>query len=142
MPEARIGGGSEYLLLTPPAPGTPALAVAALALSGLHAVTTIQEHWSGGFEDLAKFFGSIEKSWRGWRGARSWESLEGELRLIATHHGGVIRLRVTIRRFAFDRGNEGWTAGGDLVIEPGEQLTRIAREVAAFASPDPEHRAH
>jgi len=136
MPEARIGGQSECLLLTPPAPGTPAQAVAVLALSGLHAVTAIQEHWSGGFEDLAQFFGSMEKSWRGWRGTRSWESLEGELRLTATHHGGVIQLRVTIRRFAFDRGNDGWTAEGDLVIEPGEELTRITREVIAFATPN------
>ena len=103
MPEARIGGQSEYLLLTPPAPGGPTQAVAALTLSGLHAVTAIEEHWSGGFEDLSKFFGSIEKSWRGWRGTRSWESLEGELRLIATHHGGVIQLKVTIRKLAFDR---------------------------------------
>ncbi|WP_341994647.1 DUF6228 family protein [Microbacterium sp. LWH7-1.2] len=142
MPEARIGGQSEYLLLTPPAPGTPTQAAATLALSGLHAVTAIQEHWSGGFEYLAKFFASMEKSWRGWRGTRSWKSLEGELRLNATHHGGVIQLKVTIRRFAFDRGNEGWTVEGDLLIEPGEELTRITREVAAFARPDPGHRVH
>ena len=134
MPEARIGGQSEYLLLTPPAPGSPTQAVAVLALSGLNAVAAVEENVGAGFTDLAKFFASMEKSWRGWRGTRTWQSLEGELSLIAVHHGGVIQLKVSLRRSAFDRGNAGWSAEGDLVIEPGEELTRIAREVAAFAN--------
>jgi hypothetical protein len=65
MPEARIGGQSEYLLLTPPAPHSPTQAVAVIALSGLNAVTAIETNWSRGFRDLAKFFASMEKSWRG-----------------------------------------------------------------------------
>lgn len=134
MPEVRIGGPSQYLLLTPPAPDAPTQAVAVLALSGLNAVIAIEEDVSRGFEDLATFFKSMEKSWRGWRGTRNWESLEGELRLTATHQGGAIQLRVAIRRRGFDGGSDGWTVEGDVVIEPGEQLTRIAREVAAFAA--------
>ncbi|WP_208109470.1 DUF6228 family protein [Microbacterium sp. BK668] len=133
MPEARIGGRSEYLSLTPPAPATPTQAVAILALGGLHACTTVEEHWGGGFEDLVKFFESMEKSWRGWRETKSWESLEGELRLVAIHRGGHIQLKVTMRRSALDGGNDGWLAEGDLEIEPGEELTRVARDVAAFA---------
>ncbi|TQJ32638.1 DUF6228 family protein [Microbacterium sp. SLBN-146] len=131
MPEARIGGPSEYLLLTPPAPDAPTQAVAVLALSGLNAVIAIEEDFRGGLEGLRTFFGSMEKSWRGWRGTRNWESLEGELRLAATHQGSVIQLKVTIRR-GLNQGNDGWTVEGDLILEPGEQLTRIAREVAAF----------
>ncbi len=134
MPEARVGGQSEYLLLTPPGPGTPTQAVATLALNGLNAVTTVEQHWGDGFKDLAEFFASMEKSWRGWSGTRAWQSLEGELSLGAHHHGGVIQLKVSIRRWAFDRGNDGWSAEGDLIIEPGEELARITREVVAFAN--------
>lgn len=55
---------------------------------------------------------------------------------MAAHHGGTIQLKVAIRHQAFDRGNDGWAAEGDLIIEPGEELTRIAHEVAAFADLD------
>jgi hypothetical protein len=132
MSEARVGGQSEYLLLTPPVPTTPTHAVAVLVLSGLEAGTPVEDV-SGGFTDLVTFFESMEKSWRGWRGTRIWESLEGELHLVASHRGGTIQLKVTIRRPALDGRNDGWVAEGILAIEPGEELTRIAREVAAFA---------
>lgn len=137
MPEVRIGGPSEYLLLMPPTPDSPTQAVAVLALSGLNAVIAVEEDVSGGFDDLATFFRSMEKSWRGWRGTRNWESLEGELRLTATHRGGVIQLRVAIRRLGLDQGSDGWIVEGDVMIEPGEQLTRIAGEIAAFAAAEP-----
>jgi hypothetical protein len=61
--------------------------------------------------------------------------VEGELRLIAIHRGGVIQLKVMMRSAASERGNDGWTAEGDLAIEPGEELTRITRAITAFANP-------
>lgn len=133
MPEARIGGQYEHLLLTPPEPGTPTSAMAVLALGGLNAVTTVEQRWDGGFMDLARFFSSMEQAWRGWTGTRTWQSAEGELNLDAYHHGGRIQLKVTVRRWAPGPGSDGWTASGDILIEPGEELTLIAREVAAFA---------
>ncbi|WP_407921958.1 DUF6228 family protein [Acidipropionibacterium acidipropionici] len=33
-----------------------------------------------------------------WQGVREWESLEGDMRIEANHHGGHIQLRVTLRR--------------------------------------------
>lgn len=135
MQQARIGGGSRYLFLAPPAPGRPTQALATLVLDGLSASVPVEEHYGGGFKDLAAFFASMERSWRGWRGVRTWKSLEGELTLAAEHRGGVIELKTTLQRQAFERGSVEWTVHGLLTIEPGEELTRICQDVAAFARP-------
>lgn len=131
--QARTGGESRYLLLAPPNPGRPTQALATLALDGLSASVPVEEHYGGGFKDLVAFFASMERSWRGWRGVRTWESLEGELTLVAEHRGGVIELKATLQRQAFGRGGDEWTVQGLLTIEPGEELTRICQDVAAFA---------
>ena len=60
---------------------------------------------------------------------RRWESIEGDLRIEARHQYGHVQLRVTLRRARADWGNEGWSATGDLTIEPGEQLTEVAQDV-------------
>ncbi|OJV93459.1 MAG: hypothetical protein BGO47_05855 [Microbacterium sp. 67-17] len=135
MQQARIGGGSRYLLLAPPNPGRPTQALATLVLGGLSASVPVEEHYGGGFKDLAGFFASMGRSWRGWRGRRTWESLEGELALVAEHRGGVIELNVTLQRQAFGRGSDEWTVRGLLTIEPGDELTRVCQDLAAFARP-------
>lgn len=134
VPELRIGTESEFLSLTPLSEsGPPKQAIVQLALEGVSASVTIPQHWSGGFDDLAGFFLSLEKSWRGWSGTKTWRSLEDDMGLDARHTGGHVQLRVTMRRVKFDRSDDGWSVVGDLTIDPGEQLTRVARDVVAFA---------
>lgn len=134
MTLAQVGTDSECLTISgSPDTGTPTRAVVRLTLNGLNAATTIEQHWSGGFGDLAAYFSDLEAHWRGWRGSKTWQSMEGDLALDARHVDGHLKLHVIIRRERFDPANDGWTVEGDLVIDLGEQLSQISRDVAAFA---------
>jgi hypothetical protein len=134
MPTAHIGSSTAYLSLAlgsrQPASG---LLTASLQLDGLAATVRVDDSYANRFQDLSSFFAALEKSWRGWKGAQSWESVEGNLRVEARHEYGKVRLTVAMRRDRAEWDNHGWHATGDLTIEPGEQLSRIAREVAELA---------
>lgn len=132
MPRVRIGGEHVCLLLTPDVDYVsrpPEVVVAELELQGLVASVRVIHNYSTGFLDLADFFRGLAADWRGWTGVRRWESIEGDLRIEARHKYGHVQLRVTLRRAQAGWGNEGWSATGDLTIEPGEQLTQIAEDV-------------
>jgi hypothetical protein len=86
-------------------------------------------NYATGFADLAEFFQWHVDDWRGWEGVRIWGSLEGELKIDASHRYGHVQLRVTLREARVNWGNDGWTATGDLTIDPGEQLSQIAEEI-------------
>ncbi|MBE1579413.1 DUF6228 family protein [Amycolatopsis roodepoortensis] len=131
MNQTRIGSGHEYLRLTAEAAdgGPPQSLLAELRLRDLSASVEVSHHYATGFADLAEFFRRHADDWRGWDGVRTWESLEGELKIDASHRYGHVRLRVTLQSFRHDWGNDGWTATGDLTIEPGEELSRAAEEI-------------
>ncbi|MFS0892861.1 DUF6228 family protein [Microbacterium sp. 179-I 3D3 NHS] len=134
MTVARVGTNSEFLeIMGAPDSGTPTRATVRLALEGMTAATTIEQHWSDGFGDLAAFFADLEAHWRGWSGSKTWQSMEGDLVLDAEHTDGRLKLHVTVRRERFDRANDGWVVEGDLTIDLGEQLSQISRDVAVFA---------
>ncbi|WP_369371607.1 DUF6228 family protein [Promicromonospora sp. Populi] len=133
--EVRIGSASEHLLLKAGAdPEAPQSLAATLQSNGLAAATQVPQHYATGFQDLAEFFATLEEGWRGWAGVQTWKSLEGELTIEARHQFGHVRLTVTLRNLRWEWGNDGWHATVDLTIDPGEQLSRIARETAALAS--------
>ncbi|HEY0691534.1 MAG TPA: DUF6228 family protein [Kribbella sp.] len=136
MAMVRVGSDPNYLLLTADdsAGGAPQFLVAELHLDGLSASGRVVHNYATGFEDLADFFQRQADDWRGWAGTRRWESLEGDLEVEARHLYGLVQLRVTMRRVRSDWGNHGWTATGDLTIEPGEQLTQIAKGVRSLAA--------
>src|SRR3954454_5528811 len=53
-------------------------------------------------DGLAEYLEALAKDWRGWSGERLWESLEGDVALIAVHDGhGTIRLRANLGTEAF-----------------------------------------
>lgn len=82
-----------------------------------------------GYGGLGTFFADLESAWRGWEGAIEYESLEHDLQLRATHHGHVvidIRLRESTPN--------GSSACSTLFIEPGEELSRIASDLANVLS--------
>jgi hypothetical protein len=107
--------------------------IAALRHSGLDAAARVGTYLSGG---LADFFAGLAAEWRGWRGRRTWSSLEDELTLAAeSDRTGHVYLRVHLH----DGSPARWTVEAELVLEAGqlEQLASEARtfEQVAFSAP-------
>jgi hypothetical protein len=130
--EVWVGLPGDGLLLRPEdreRDGSVVTLNAHLLTEGLSAQRVVDRHYASGFADLLEFFEGLAKDWRGWRGERSYSSLEYDLRLIATHDGGHIDLQVTV-----DVG-DGWTASGHVTLEPGEQLTQVVRSLRLILEP-------
>lgn len=126
----RIGSAGDYLLLSPDESDPIVQTVTAeLSSSGLRAIRTVVHSYRTGFADLADFFAQMELDWRGWNGARSWRSLEGDLNIEARYEFRHVQLRVTLRAYGPGWGNDGWTASANLTIDPGEQLSQIAADL-------------
>ncbi|HEX6336167.1 MAG TPA: DUF6228 family protein [Jiangellaceae bacterium] len=64
---------------------------------GLSASRPVYHGYWSGFRDLVLFFEEMERDWRGWDGDRTWESLQGDLRIEARHEHGHVQSRVTLR---------------------------------------------
>ena len=60
-----------------------------LPVPDLQASLRVSAHYATGFNDLAAFFRALASDWRGWQDARTYESLDHDLRLTATHDGHV-----------------------------------------------------
>lgn len=91
----------------------------------------ISAHYSLVFDDLIEYFDGLATAWRGWSETRVYESLEGDLRLVATHLGSRVALAVTLRQPSFD---EGWTVSAVVELEAGEQLAKAAADVKLLLS--------
>lgn len=105
--------------------------VVRLRLPGLEASLTVSAHYATGFDELAGFLSELASHWRGWHGERTYESLEHDLRLTATHDGHV-RLAVQLWQTSVP---DGWSVTGIVQLDPGEEMTRAAQDVAALLSP-------
>lgn len=84
--------------------------------------------WDGGFTALAAFFTGLADEWRGWHGARVFESLEGDLQIRATHDGHV-HLRVLLWESTVP---DGWRIEAVVRMDAGEALSRAATDVASL----------
>lgn len=102
--------------------------LARLQLEGLQAEKLIYQHYASGFQDLADYFESLERDWRGWADARIWTSIESDLQIRAEHDGHV-RLAVELR----SPQDRLWSATAYLTIEAGEQLSLIATQSRQLA---------
>jgi hypothetical protein len=105
--------------------------VVRLRVPGLDASRRVWAHYATGFDELVAFFNGLAADWRGWQGERTYESLEHDLRLTAAHDGHV-RLLVQLQETS---GRDGWSATGVVQLDPGEEMTRAAGDVAALLSP-------
>jgi hypothetical protein len=88
--------------------------------------------------ELSAFLQTLADDWRGWGGTRTWQSMEGELRLDASHDGKrLVTLRITVGpRTTY--GSAPWSASAVFHVEPGEQMQTIASQLAVMlASPPP-----
>jgi hypothetical protein len=94
----------------------------------LEAGKSVYEGYSDGFEHLARFFDDLATSWRGWSGERAYESIEHDLRIVATHDGHV---RLHVRLWQSDD-PDGWTVETVVTLEAGEQLSQAAKDISSL----------
>lgn len=100
---------------------------ASLTCCGVEASLRLYEIGLGG---LSRFFAELAQDWRGWNGERRWESLEGDLSLVATHDGlGTVTLTARLRTGPL--ATHRWDASADLLLDAGsfDQLTRQAEDL-------------
>ncbi|MEI8010932.1 MAG: DUF6228 family protein [Candidatus Omnitrophota bacterium] len=77
----------------------------------------------------SEFFSEIAGQWRGWEGIKSYQSLEGELMIQATHDKkGAVLLTVILSP---NDGTDDWKLQHCFNLELG-QLERISQEMKAF----------
>ncbi len=88
--------------------------VAELHGRGLDASVLVSTYMFSGFAD---FFEDLATDWKGWKGAREWRALEGELNLKAdSDRTGHVHLSVELRDGAPPR----WQVNAALVLEAGQ----------------------
>jgi Family of unknown function (DUF6228) len=104
--------------------------VVRLRVPGLDASLPVSAHYATGFDELVAFLNELASDWHGWQGERTYESLEHDLRLTATHDGHV-HLVVQLRQASLPGG---WSATGVVQLDPGEEMTRGAADVAVTAA--------
>lgn len=99
-----------------------------VTLSGpdLSASRQVYAGWEGGFTHLATFFADLADQWRGWQGERVFESVEGDLRIQASHDGHV-NLRVLLWE---STSPEGWKVQAEVRLDAGEALSSAATDMA------------
>ena len=82
-------------------------------------------HYRG--DALDEFLQNLARDWRGWKGERSWQSLEGMLALRASiSTGGAVAFDISLSTRAYE-----WRVELRLTVE-NEQLTQIAARSSAF----------
>ena len=99
--------------------------VAEVSGKGLNASIRVGSFLS---ESLGEFFAGLAENWKGWSGARTWNSLEGEFGLRArSDRTGHVQLSVRLT----EGGPPAWEVEVNLILEAG-QLDRIATDASAF----------
>ena len=134
MEEACVGRATEGLYLQNfrvDRPHGMGAVDACLRVPGLEARSRV---YDTGFDGLAAFFGQLAADWRGWDGERVYESLERNLRLVATHDGHV---QLAVQLWQEPRWQAGWSAAAVIMLDPGEEMTRAADDVAALLTSRP-----
>ncbi|MDQ0708736.1 hypothetical protein QFZ52_001388 [Arthrobacter woluwensis] len=98
-------------------------------LNGLRAVKSVYDfdRWSG----LLAFFKELASGWRGWTGEKTFDSLEGDFTLAATHIGHI-RIVVELK----DRESPTpWSTVAELSVDPGEELSAAATGLRELLAP-------
>jgi hypothetical protein len=98
-----------------------------LQLGDLRAAVDVFAGYTSGHP--APLFQEMAKRWTGWSDSLSWEGVEGQLSIRATHDGhGQVNLRIEL---CPDTGNPRWRTQAEFQIEPG-QLNQIANQLVGF----------
>lgn len=79
-------------------------------------------------EQLAEFFDGLAENWRGWNGEQTWNSVEDDLSLAATHDGlGHVLLWVTLGTVVAPE-QKTWLVRAPIEFEAGD-LDRVAAAI-------------
>jgi hypothetical protein len=80
-----------------------------------------------GASGLSSFASQLADMWKGWAGPRTWESVEHDLEVLATHDGrGHVDLRFTLNE---SYRPDAWTAAVVLQVDAGEDLKAFVAAV-------------
>lgn len=86
-----------------------------------------------GGTDLVPFLDGLATDFTGWDGTRTWTTLDGDLRIDAVFGaGGHVSLIWTLTPWRDRDGT--WSASTTVVVEAGEQLSRLAADAHGFLS--------
>lgn len=135
--EVKIGRDDKFLLLARGHAGAgegrgkaPWSLHAHLIANGLRAETQFWVGPEGGEQPLSQFVSELAEDWRGWHGARVWESAEGGPRLSCTHDGlGHVDIEVELPHLS----GLGWTAHAVVHVDAG-QLEQLATDLQRLLS--------
>lgn len=112
----RRGGGSEYYRVT-------------LKVKDLLASAKIYSFQP--YSGLAQFFEDLAANWKGWKGEKRWQSLEGEFVLSCTSDGlGHVAIDVVLKSGFCD---DDWSVHTVINVDAG-QLEEIAINIKQFFS--------
>ncbi|MEU4219411.1 DUF6228 family protein [Actinoplanes sp. NPDC026623] len=82
---------------------------------------------------LPGFMAGLAADRQGWDGVRTWRSMEHELICDARHDGrGGVSLGVTLQAPGTGWGDTAWSARTVFALEGGEEMTRLAADLARF----------
>ena len=99
--------------------------------SDLFAAAGVWASYTG--SNPAKWFLELAENWRGWQGERQWESIEHELRLVATNdRRGHVAIRIRLRSGFW---NDDWSVEATVQVDAG-QLDGFARHAIKFFGED------
>ena len=99
--------------------------LASLTGRGINAQARVGKYMA---EPFANLFEYLSTNWKGWKGERAWESLEGEFRLGATADlTGHTRINIHLHDGAPAR----WEVNTFVEVEAG-QLERLAQDAREF----------
>ena len=99
---------------------------------GLIAVTRVFLGPEGVEKRLDDFFARLAADWRGWDGVRVWDGMEGGLVLTCTHNGrGTVVVDLLLRHLS----GAGWTAKAQVLIDAGEEMANLVRDLRALLAP-------
>jgi hypothetical protein len=82
-------------------------------------------------DTLTPFLDELATDFAGWRGVRTWESLEHDVKIDAVFRSrGHVELTWTMRPWRPSGG--AWQASATTTVEAGEQLRRFSADVYRF----------
>ena len=132
QPLTVTGAGSTRWILHPPVDpygdGYVAHLPVELCDEGFHVRTLATIDASAG-TGLGAFLHRLAENWCDWSGRQTWDALEREMTIEASHDGSYVTLDVTVRRPRQSQAADAWSAAVSLTLESGEQMTALAGEV-------------
>lgn len=125
MSEVRIGSRGDSLVLS--LEGFADSISVTLVSSRLRAETRPRDRYD--LQDLASYLADLaETAMSGWEGAKTWESIEGDIRLESTLRKGRLTIRAALRGERVAPANDGWCAKLDITVDSGEELRHYASQ--------------